>query len=144
MAEDMQKAPAGEPLQFDRAEYVEATTSGPTCAVCNQRIADHYYQLAGKLTCEACKDRALQEVFGQSGIGRFFKALLFGTGAAILGTVIYLAILRATNYHLALVTIVVGIMVGAAVRKGSNSRGGWLYQGLAVFLTYCSIAATTS
>jgi hypothetical protein len=144
MPEDLQKPPAGDPLQFDRAEYLQATTSGLTCVVCNQRIADRYYQLAGKLTCESCKERALQQLFGQSGAARFFKALLFGTGAAILGTIIYLAILKATNYHLALVTIVVGIMVGAAVRKGSNSQGGWLYQGLAVFLTYCSIAATTA
>jgi hypothetical protein len=144
MAEELQKTQIGEPLQFDRAEYVEASASGPICGACDQRITDHYYQLAGKLTCEACKERALQQLFGQSGAGRFVKALFFGTGAAILGTIIYLAILKATNYHLALVTIVVGIMVGVAVRKGSNSRGGWLYQGLAVFLTYCSIAATTS
>jgi hypothetical protein len=144
MPEDLQKLPPTEPLQFDRAEYVQATTSGPICALCNQRIANHYYQLAGRLTCEACKERALQSMFGQSGAVRFFKALLFGIGAAVLGAIIYLAIVKATNYHLALVTIVVGIMVGAAVRKGSNARGGWLYQGLAVFLTYCSIAATTS
>jgi hypothetical protein len=144
MPEELQKPQAGEPLQFDRAEYIDATTSGPICAVCDRRIADHYYQFAGKLTCEGCKERALQQVFGQSGAARFFKALLFGTGAAILGTIIYLVILKATNLHLALVTIVVGIMVGAAVRKGSNSRGGWVYQSLAVFLTYCAIAATTS
>jgi hypothetical protein len=144
MPEDLQKPQAGEPLQFDRAEYTEATVSGPICGACNQPIADHYYQLGGKLTCEACKERALQQQFGQSGAARFIKAFFFGTGAAIAGMIIYLAILKATNLHLALVTIVVGIMVGAAVRKGSNSRGGWLYQSLAVFLTYCSIAATTS
>jgi hypothetical protein len=30
------------------------------------------------------------------------------------------------------------------VRKGSNGRGGWRYQALAMFLTYCAIAATDS
>src|SRR5213076_3111938 len=29
-------------------------------------------------------------------------------------------------------------------RKGSNGRGGWRYQALAMFLTYCAIAATDS
>jgi hypothetical protein len=33
-------------------------------------------------------------------------------------------------------------MVGAAVRYGSRGRGGWVYQSLAVVLTYCSIAST--
>jgi len=37
---------------------------------------------------------------------------------------------------------VVGLLVGKAVRKGSNGRGGWRYQALAMTLTYCAIVAT--
>jgi hypothetical protein len=33
-------------------------------------------------------------------------------------------------------------MVGGAVRAGSRGRGGWLYQGLAMFLTYGSIVSS--
>ena len=38
--------------------------------------------------------------------------------------------------------IVVGLLVGYAVRKGSNGRGGWRYQALAMFLTYTSIVSS--
>ena len=33
-------------------------------------------------------------------------------------------------------------MIGKAVKTGSNARGGWLYQGLAIFLTYTAIVVT--
>ena len=33
-------------------------------------------------------------------------------------------------------------MVGWAVRRGANSRGGWVYQTLAVCLTYSAIVST--
>jgi len=39
------------------------------------------------------------------------------------------------------VAVLVGVMVGKAVRKGSGGRGGRGYQVLAVVLTYCCIAA---
>src|SRR5262249_59140123 len=61
--------------------------------------------------------------------------------AATVGAVIYYAFVRATGANWALIAIVVGFMVGGAVRKGTGNRGGRLYQLLAVFLTYSSIVA---
>src|SRR5207245_910442 len=43
-----------------------------------------------------------------------------------------------------LVAVVVGVLVGGAVRKGSNGRGGWRYQLLAMFLTYSAVVVTDS
>jgi hypothetical protein len=43
--------------------------------------------------------------------------------------------------ELGIVAILVGFMVGKAVRKGSGNRGGAGYQVLAVLITYCCIAA---
>jgi len=40
--------------------------------------------------------------------------------------------------------VVVGVLVGGAVRKGSNGRGGWRYQLLAMFLTYTAVVVTDS
>jgi uncharacterized membrane protein len=40
------------------------------------------------------------------------------------------------------VSIVVGLLVGFAVRRGSGARGGWRYQALAVGLTYVAICST--
>src|SRR2546422_2854982 len=56
-----------------------------------------------------------------------------------LGAGLYFGIEAATGYELGLVAVVVGLMVGGAVRKGSNGRGGWRYQALAMFLTYCAV-----
>jgi hypothetical protein len=36
----------------------------------------------------------------------------------------------------------VGFAVGSAVRWGSNGRGGWAYQALAILLTYLAIVST--
>ncbi len=49
--------------------------------------------------------------------------------------------LALTGYEFGLIAIVVGFLVGAAVRKG-DGRGGWKYQALAMFLTYTSIVSS--
>jgi hypothetical protein len=67
---------------------------------------------------------------------------LFGTGAAIGGAAIWYAVRELTGLELGLIGIVVGLMVGVAVRKGSRGWGGWQYQTLAVVLTYLSIVST--
>jgi hypothetical protein len=67
-----------------------------------------------------------------------------GFGAAVLGAGIYFGIAALTGYEFGLVAIVVGVLVGSAVRKGSNGRGGWRYQLLAKFLTYTAVVVTDS
>ena len=76
-----------------------------------------------------------------SRLGRGIKAVLFGTIAAALGAILYYAIMRITGLNIGLVAVVVGLMVGGAVKAGSGNRGGRFYQLLAVFLTYSAIAA---
>ena len=49
---------------------------------------------------------------------------------------------KATGYEIGLVAIVVGLLVGGAVRKGSGARGGWFYQLMAVALTYAAISGS--
>ena len=74
-----------------------------------------------------------------SRLGRGIKAVLFGTIAAALGAILYYAIMRITGLNIGLVAVVVGLMVGGAVKAGSGNRGGRFYQLLAVFLTYSAI-----
>jgi hypothetical protein len=74
--------------------------------------------------------------------GRFLRALAFGAIGAAVGAGIYYAILALTGYELGLVAIVVGWLVGRGVSLGANHRGGWLYQAMAVFLTYTAIVST--
>ncbi|PYP17610.1 MAG: hypothetical protein DMD52_04370 [Gemmatimonadetes bacterium] len=65
-----------------------------------------------------------------------------GLLAAAGGAGLYYAVAAATGSEYAIVAIVVGLLVGSAVRKGSNRRGGWRYQALAMSLTYSAIVVT--
>ncbi len=73
---------------------------------------------------------------------RFVRATLYGLPAAAAGSGIWYAITELTGYEIGLVAIVIGLMVGVAVRAGARRRGGWTYQGLAMTLTYLSIVST--
>jgi hypothetical protein len=64
-----------------------------------------------------------------------------GFGAGLLGAVIWFTIRRVAHLEIGLVAILVGFMVGKAVRRGSGGRGGVGYQVLAVLITYSCIAA---
>ena len=129
-----------EPLQFDEADFGTEAPLGPACSICRAPIADRYYEVSGQVVCEPCRDRMEATTRGGSRAVRLFKATAFGLVAAALGAVLYYAIVRATDMNFGLVAVVVGLMVGGAVRSGSGHRGGWGYQLLAVGLTYLAIA----
>lgn len=131
----------GEPLQFDRAEFETPASDVPGCAVCKQPISEEYYEINGRLMCPRCRHGVEAAFRGGSPIGRFFVATAYGGAAAVAGAIVYYASIRATNWNLALVSILVGFLVGKAVRQGTGNRGGLLYQFLAVVLTYCSLVA---
>src|SRR5207245_4459736 len=132
-----------ESLQFDHAE-LDGSAASLTCAVCSQAIATSYYEVNGNVTCQRCRSQTLAGWNRGSPGGRFAKALGLGLGAAVVGAGIYFGIAALTGYEFGLVAIVVGVLVGGAVRKGSNGRGGRRYQLLAVFLTYTAVVVTDS
>ena len=74
---------------------------------------------------------------------RAFAATALGLLAGLAGAAIWYAVRKITDYEIGLIAIVVGLMVGVAVRKGSKGRGGWFYQALAMTLTYCCVCAST-
>lgn len=131
-------------LQFDKAEYKQgdsAPTTG-TCMVCNQEIMGGYYQVNEAVTCEGCKHK-LEEQFGDNGPkGSMMRALAFGLPTAAFGAGVYYGISALTGYEFGLIAIVIGWLVGLAVRKASNNRGGLRFQLIAVLLTYAAISAT--
>jgi hypothetical protein len=132
-------------LQFDRAERAAPTPSGgASCAFCKQAIASSYYEINGQVTCQRCRAQILAAWNKGSPGTRFAKALGLGAAAAAVGAGVYFGIEALTGYEFGLVAIVVGLLVGGAVRKGSTGRGGWRYQALAMFLTYSAIVATDS
>lgn len=128
-------------LQFDRVETEGAKAPG-TCAECGQPIRDVYYEVNGRVLCDRCRRKTQAKWSAGSSAGRFGKAVVFGLVAAAAGSALYYAVLALTGYEFGLIAIVVGLAVGVAVNKGSNGRGGWKYQALAMFLTYTSIVSS--
>ena len=129
-------------LQFDRVEGQGGQTPGGVCAQCGQPLRDVYYEVNGRVLCERCRRAAEASWAAGSSTGRFGKAVFFGIAAAAAGSALYYGVLALTGYEFGLIAIVVGFLVGAAVKKGSNGRGGWQYQTLAMFLTYTSIVSS--
>ncbi len=130
-----------EPLQFDSAEPA-GTPAAVACANCGAAITHEYHLANQTVLCGRCRlalERAWQS---GSGAGRFSRAIVFGAGGAALGALVYYAVLAITNLEIGLIAILVGWLVGRAVRKGSGERGGLKYQVLAVGLTYLAIVTT--
>jgi len=135
---DPAKPDAG--LQFDRADFKNEPAM--PCASCKAPIAGEYFQVADQPICPTCRQQITAFGTGGSKMARVVKAAGAGIGAGFVGFVIYYAVLKLSGINFGLIAIVVGWMVGAAVRWGSDRVGGWLYQLLAVGITYVSICAT--
>src|SRR5947207_10445980 len=128
-------------LQFERAERSgEALPKDVRCVACRTPLSS-YFEVNGNVACDNCKDAAMSRQNASHA-----TALLRGAGlgvlAAALGAGIYYAIAEVTGYEFGLMSIVLGLMVGFAVRRGARGRGGWRYQALAMFLCYAAICAT--
>jgi hypothetical protein len=130
-------------LDFTRAQFSESAESVTACAACHQPLTLEYFQVNGVVTCRTCRDAAEAELASGSAVRRFSRATTFGAAAGLVGCVIYWLVGWLTGYEFGLIAIVVGFLVGTAVRMGSSRRGGLPYQLLAVGLTYAAIAGTT-
>ena len=138
--------PTNPPDQTDNLQFDTATFSGEapatTCSVCQQPITDVYFSANDKIVCPRCKEGIIAATAGGSRFVRFSSALFYGVLAAIGAGLIWWLIRRLTGYEIGLIAILVGLMVGGAVRHGARRRGGIGYQLLAVFLTYACIVST--
>ena len=134
---------AKSPLQFDTAEFgsAESLASELSCSVCRRPLSDNYYEVNGQKICATCKDGVVTARSG-SPVAAFLRAGVFGLLAGIIGCGIYYGVLALTGYEVGLIAIAVGLMVGVAVRNGSGHRGGWLYQIMAMVITYGSIVTS--
>lgn len=136
-----QPGSASSGLQFDRAEFSQAKPGAVNCAVCKVSIADAYFNINGKNLCGVCKEKFAKINTGM-GVGGFFKALVWGGAAALLGALVWSGVREVTGYELGIIAIGVGLLVGIAVRRGAGGLGGWVPQTLAMVLTYLAIVST--
>lgn len=123
-------------LQFDRVEK----PASHACSECRSALHDSYFQANGHMLCETCAEK-IRNGFAQKrgGFVRFLKSTAYGIGGAFVGSAAYTAVLTITHINAALITILIGWLVGKGVTKGNGGRGGRGYQVLAVLITYMAI-----
>jgi len=133
----MTDQPSSEELNFERAQYDQPGQGAAACHQCRGPLGHQYYSLNGHGVCDACLAKAR---LGQQ--SSFPKALGLGALAGAAGAAVYYGITELTGYNLALITIVVGIMVGIAVRRGAGGSRSMVYRVMAIGLTYVAMCAT--
>jgi hypothetical protein len=130
-------------LQFDHVETHPsgdpATSLGVTCVVCGRSVGASYFTANGKPICASCRDVVTSAAATPGSPTPLLLAGLFGLGAAVAGAAIYYAVIAIANLEIGIVAILIGYMVGWAVRKGAGGRGGRRFQILAVALTYWAV-----
>jgi hypothetical protein len=132
------------PLQFDTAipsVPPDAGTSqqGVTCVSCQRAILDKYFDVNAQSVCESCRNEIAQHVETPRGLTVLARAFLFGIVAAILGAILYYAVIAITDFEIGIVAIAIGYMVGYGIRMGTRGRGGRRFQVIALVLTYWAV-----
>src|SRR3984885_5471489 len=124
--------------QFGTAEYL-GSAGADHCHFCQQPIAGSYYRINGEMACRACTQKAQTELPTDSPAA-YVRGVLFGVGAAIAGLILYATFEIMTGIIIGYISLAVGWMVGKAMMKGSNGRGGRHYQITAALLTYAAVS----
>ena len=132
------------PLQFDTAipsVPAEADTrqQGASCVACRRPLRDQYYDVDGQSACRSCRDEIARLAETPREWGVFARACLFGFVAAILGAIVYYAVIAITNFEIGIVAIAIGYMVGYGIRLATKGRGGRRFQVAALVLTYWAV-----
>jgi hypothetical protein len=137
--------PRPEDLQFEHAVPIPgaapAASENKLCVPCQTAIIDQYFHAQGQVVCPACAGRIEAGQQAPPPVS-LLKAALYGAGAAFAGATLYALVAIITGLQIGLLAILVGLMVGKAIRHGSGGLGGRPQQILAVALTYFAI--TTS
>ncbi len=129
-------------LNFDKVDDGATGPSKSNCALCHEPLTYQYYEVNQQVICPPCRDKLETQLEQSKGAGRYLKAFLFGLPAGMIGAGLYYAIMALTGYEFGLIAILIGYMVGMAVRYGSNHRGGIGLQLMAAVITYCAICST--
>lgn len=112
------------------------------CAFCSTPLHSSYFLLDALPACEACRYRQEEQSHLGTGTSDLLRASAAGFGAAVAGSILYYAVAALTEHEYAIIAILVGVMVGSAVRWGSRHKGGRACQAIAMLLTYMAIATS--
>jgi hypothetical protein len=89
---------------------------------CKTPIGATYFHAQGQTVCPGCAERIQSGQAAPAAIS-LAHAALYGAGAALAGTILYAAVAILLHLEIGIVAILVGIIVGKAVRAGSKGPG---------------------
>lgn len=124
--------------QFATAEIVGVNAS-ESCQLCGKPLPTEYYRVNNLMACAECAAQSRDGQPKDTHIA-FSRALLFGSGAALLGMIVYAMFTIVTGWTLGYIALGVGWFIAFAMKKGSHGLGGRRYQITAVALTYAAIS----
>lgn len=124
-------------LQFEEAEY-DAPPQMPTaCAACQSDLgASFWVENRRYALCGSCK--AEREADQGGGMASLARGFALGLVAAVGAGALWGVITAVTGFNIGLIAIAVGFAVAVGIQAGAG-RGGWMYQVMAVALTYFAI-----
>lgn len=112
---------------FDKAEYVAPPQASSYQAYSEPQI------VSGDVDTRGWNEQRADHA-------RFVQAIVYGTGAAIVGSILYAAFTIVTHIQLGYVAVGVGYLVGKAMLHATGGLGGRKYQVVAAVLTYFSVS----
>jgi hypothetical protein len=109
------------------------------CTICANPITSDFYRVNLQVACGKCAAaaRAGRPVEGRAA---FSQGMVFGIAGAAVGMVFYATLTVVTHFYIGYAAAAVGLLVGWAIRKGSNGVGGPRFQVAAALLTYLAIS----
>jgi hypothetical protein len=110
--------------------------------MCRGPVRDTYYHVSGVVCCGTCSERRLAGQQQQGGAGEFSRGILYGGAAAVAGAIVWAIVIYVIHAQFAILSILIGVMVGKAITYGSGGCRGRKYQIAAVLLTYASIVTS--
>lgn len=131
-----------ETLELRATDEYQLQAAHHYCKTCGHTIDGRYYRIESAMTCPPCAEK----IGGQlptSPRGSFSRGLLFATGSAIVGLILYAAVGILTGLEIGIVSIAVGYLVGRGMLMGSAGVGGRRHQIAAAFLTYMAVSMSS-
>lgn len=99
-----------------------------------------YHTANGAPVCGGCRLKMQSSSASVKEPTVILKSLVFGFGAAVVGAVIYWAVMEFLELEIGIVAILTGYLVGRAMSAGATGRGGLVLQLGGAALVYVSVA----
>ncbi|MDB4892897.1 MAG: hypothetical protein JWL61_4752, partial [Gemmatimonadetes bacterium] len=109
------------------------------CAECKTLMRTAYFNLDGRPLCPRCSQSYREKIERGTGSAAMGRAMLYGSGAAVVGTIGVALLLMVVNGFRIIASLGVAYLVATAIGKATANYGGRRYQVLAVSLTYAAL-----